>query len=325
MSFFALACACIAIVGAASNLDEVSTFSSVGKEKLVLNGYAEAELMKHNGKGCLTHMWFGGDWPGYEKTRIRVYVDGETHASIDMELGLGLGNGDHVPWGCERLGKTGQPSGIYNTFRIPYGNSIRITAQRDSQSPDGAPFWWILRGTDGLSVTLGGVKLPASARLKLHTVDHQLVKPYDEFALFDVKSGGALFLVTMGAQGQRHTGDWKDISYLEAMIRAYMNGSAAPTYLSSGLEDYFLGTYYFNRGPYSNGLAGLVHIDAKDSSFSAYRLHEDDPLFFRSGLKLTCRCGEQLDGKNMHDAPPTFFTTNAFVYEWPVSVKLKAP
>ncbi len=176
MSIFAFACACIAIAGATSHTDEVSTFSSVGKEKLVLNGYAEAELMLHKGKGCLTHMWFGGDW--------------------------------------------------------------------------------------------------------------------------------------------------KDISYLEAMMRAYINGSAEPTHLSSGLEDYFLGTYYFNRGPYSNGLAGLVHIDAKDSSFSAYRIHEDDPLFFKYGLKLTCRCGEQLDGKNMHDSPPTIFTTNAFVYEWPAADKL---
>jgi hypothetical protein len=36
-------------------------------------------------------MWFGGNWPGYEPTRIRVYVDGEENPSIEMELGLGHG------------------------------------------------------------------------------------------------------------------------------------------------------------------------------------------------------------------------------------------
>lgn len=77
----------------------------------------EAELFTHQGKGCLTHMWFGGKWKDYERMRIRVYVDGETKASIDMELFLGHGIGykdEAGPWGTKRIGKTGQPSGIYN-------------------------------------------------------------------------------------------------------------------------------------------------------------------------------------------------------------------
>lgn len=325
MSFLVLAGVLLGAAIASVASGSVSTFSEVGKERTVLNNYVEAELLNHKGKGCLTHMWFGGDWPGYEKTRIRIYVDGEKTPSIDMEVGLGLGQGERdSPWGSQRLGKTGHPSGIYNTLRIPYGKSIRITGQRDRRSPDGAPFWWILRGTDGLGVTLAGVRLPSSARLRLYRNDSRLVQPYDEFNLCDVHTAGALYLVTIAGHGQRHTGDWKDISYLEAMIRAYLNGAALPTLLSSGLEDYFLGTYYFNRGPYSNSLAGLVHIDQKAGSFSAYRFHEDDPIFFASALRLTCRCGEVLDGRRMHDAPASEFTTNAFVYEWPVAEKPKA-
>ena len=47
-----------------------------------------------------THTWFGGDWRGYLRTRIRIYVDGEEKASIDMELGLGVGFDDPAaPWG----------------------------------------------------------------------------------------------------------------------------------------------------------------------------------------------------------------------------------
>jgi len=53
----------------------------------------EATLLEHEGAGCLTHMWFGGKWENYEKMRIRVYVDGEQKASIDMELFLGHGIG----------------------------------------------------------------------------------------------------------------------------------------------------------------------------------------------------------------------------------------
>ena len=115
-------------------------------------------------------MWFGGNWPRYEKTRIRVYVDGEETASIDMELGLGHGYGfgdDAAPWGSEKMGKTGHPSGVYNTYQIPFGKSVRVTAKRAKESPDGAVLWWIVRGTENRPVTLGGVRLPEQTRLKL--------------------------------------------------------------------------------------------------------------------------------------------------------------
>jgi hypothetical protein len=41
-------------------------------------------------------------------------------------------------------------------------------------------------------------------------------------------------------------------------MRAYIGGAKDPLMLSSGLEDYFLGTYYFNRGRYATPVAGLT-------------------------------------------------------------------
>ena len=88
-------------------------------------------------------------------------------------------------------------------------------------------------------------------------------------------------------------------------MRAYIDGAAAPEMLSSGLEDYFLGTYYFNRGQFANGLAGLTHLNPQHSTFSAYRFHDQDPLFFHTGLRLTCKCGEKVGNKAFGDPPPT--------------------
>lgn len=116
-------CTAAGVAAQDTDVAALKTFCSIGKERDVLNGYREAELLRHEGKGCLTHMWFGGNWPGYEQTRIRVYVDGEASPSIDMELGLGHGHGfgdDAAPWGCSRLGKTGHPSGIYTTYAWVY-------------------------------------------------------------------------------------------------------------------------------------------------------------------------------------------------------------
>ncbi|MGC8742982.1 MAG: DUF2961 domain-containing protein [Verrucomicrobiia bacterium] len=321
IGFFVLCSGCLFALGAEPRIeiDRLITFSSIGKERPDLNGYREAELLRHDGKGCLTHMWFGGDWPGYEKTVIRVYVDGEEQASIEMELGLGhgVGFGDtNAPWGSEKMGKTGHPSGFYNTYKIPFGKSIRVTAQRDKNSPDGAPFWWIIRGTENLPVTVAGARLPETARLKLYKLENHVAKPLEEFVLCNVKGAGALYQVTIAGEGLRQSGDWRDISYLEAIMRAYIDGANTSTLLSSGLEDYFLGTYYFNRGRYANSLAGLTHIDTKKNRFSAYRFHDDDPLFFHKGLRLTCRCGEELNGKPLHNPPDTRFTTYTWIYQW---------
>jgi len=308
-------------LGAGSEVDlaKLKTFCSIGKERPDLNGYKEAELLHHEGKGCLTHMWFGGDWPGYDKTVLRVYADGEQRPSIEMELGLGHGVGfgeTAAPWGSEKMGKTGHPGGLYNTFKIPFGKSIHVTAQRAKDSPDGAPFWWIIRGTENLPVTLAGVRLLETARLKLHKLENHVAKPLEEFALCDVKGAGALYQVTIAAEGLRKGTDWTSLSFLEAIMRAYLNGAKEPTELSSGLEDYFLGTYYFNRGRYANGLAGLTHFDAKNTTFSAYRFHDEDPVVFKSGLRLTCRCGDQVNGKTVGNPPETRYTTYTWVYQW---------
>jgi len=310
---------CGSVAMAQVDVSQLRTFCSIGKERADLNGYGEVELLRHEGKGCLTHMWFGGDWPGYDKTILRIYVDGEAQPSIQMALGLGhgVGFGDNAaPWGSEKMGKTGQPSGLYNTYKIPFGKSIRVTAQRAKESPDGSPFWWIIRGTENLPVTLAGVSLPETARLKLHKLENHLAKPLEEFALCDVKGAGALYQVTIAAEGSRKGEDWTTLSFLEAIMRAYVNGDKVATQLSSGLEDYFLGTYYFNRGRYANGLAGLTHFDAKNKSFSAYRFHDEDPIIFQSGLRLTCRCGEEANGKTVGNPPETRFTTYAWVYQW---------
>ena len=179
-----------------------------------------------------------------------------------------------------------------------------------------APFWWIVRGSENLPVMIAGVRLPEAARLKLHKLEQHVARPLDEFSLCDVPGAGALYQVTIAGRGLNDTGGAEGISYLEACMRAYIDGAPQPIMLSSGLEDYFLGTYYFNQGRYANGLAGLTHLDLAKREFSAYRFHDEDPVFFQNGLRLTCRCGELINGKELHKTPETQFTTYTWVYQW---------
>lgn len=293
--------------------DRLNSFSTVGKGMQVLKPGKEALLFERRGSGCITHLWFGGSWSGYDHTRIRIYVDGARKPSIDMQLGMGHGMGWRVngPWGIATMGQTGSPSGVYDTYKIPYGTSIRITGELAAgikQTPD---FWWIVHDTTGgLPVRIDGVKLPSTARLHLY-VQHETVQPLKYFTLCNVAGRGALYQVAMKAKSQG------TLNFMEGMIRAYANGAKKAMRISSGLEDFFTGTYYFNRGLFHTPIAGLTYINAAKNEFSGYRFFTHDPFFFQHGLRLTGRCGEPIPGSGGWNHPKTTnYTTYTWVYQW---------
>jgi hypothetical protein len=272
-------------------------------------------------------MWFGGGNEGIENTLIRVYIDGEKKPSIEMKLSEGFANGflsENNYQSASLIGKTGRKLGVYNTFKIPFGQQIKVTAQnKDYNESKGCHFWWILRGTLNLPLTIDGVALPENARMKMYKVEGKVVEAYKEFDLCNTKKNGLLYMVYM--QGEAAEPDkvykekWHNLSFLEACMRAYVGGSSEPVFLSSGLEDYFLGTFYFISGRFANDLAGLTYFDKENAKFAAYRIHEKDPYYFKNGLRLTCRAGEtwpEQNNEKLHDAPDSKFTTYTWVYEW---------
>ncbi|MCT4591450.1 MAG: DUF2961 domain-containing protein [Carboxylicivirga sp.] len=310
-----------------SQVSDLESFSTMGKQSAILNSGNEELLYEKEGKGLLHHMWFGGGNEGIENTLIRIYIDGEKTASIEMKLSEGFANAFHSDNNFQSssiIGKTGRKLGVYNTFKIPFGKKIKITAQnKNIKETGGCHFWWILRGTLNLPLTIDGVTLPENARLKLYKVENKLVKAYNEFDLCDTKKNGLLYMVYMQGEaaepGKVYKEEWHKISFLEACMRAYVGREKEPVFLSSGLEDYFLGTFYFVSGRFANNLAGLTYFDKDNAKFAAYRIHERDPYYFKGGLRLTCRAGETWPEQNnvkLHDAPNTLFTTYTWVYEW---------
>jgi len=164
---------CICSVSAEAK--DFRVIGGMGKAERPLKDRNEAVLFEHNGKGCLTHFWFGGSFNGVEDTRIRYYVDGEETASIDMDLYMGHGigfNDNQAPWATKNIGKIGERNGIFNNYRIPFGKSIRVTAQRSKGADNNPKIWWIIRGIENGRVSLGGVELPEKARLKLHRLEN---------------------------------------------------------------------------------------------------------------------------------------------------------
>ena len=82
-------------------------------------------------------------------------------------------------------------------------------------------------------VDFAGVRLPDSARLRLHKLEGYTAQCLEEFAVCDIASAGVLYQVTVAANSDH----WQ---YLESCVRGYIDGAAEPLVMSSGLEDYFL-------------------------------------------------------------------------------------
>jgi len=295
-------------------------FSSVGKQVPALSG-GEHTVLSQAGAGCLTHMYFSG--LGVSAMRVRVYVDGESTPSIDMANDLGTGyafgghspNGSAPPMGNSQMGTYG---GIYNNYRIPFGNGVRVTVW-PMWTPADTNLWWTIRGTQNLPLVVAGQALPSTARLKLYRNEWLVAQPLQEFDLCHVASGnGLVYQVMVAAHGNDHNGR-ADMSYLEGMVRGYFNGSSNAALLSPGLEDFFLGSGYFWQDQLYNGeAAGLTSLNkaAGKNSFSAYRLFQNDLLCFQHGLRLTLRCGDQINGQTVNTPQVTTYATYVWIYQW---------
>ena len=265
-----------------NSLDTLDTFSAMGKEIEALEAGREIELFRRAGRGVLTHMWFAMD----PRVRIRVYVDGEAAASIDMAMDMGHGyafGGSPSPSAVRRWGGMGDIS-TPTTSPTATGcashcsprplSSTGSQGGRSGGSSGGrkiCPLWSLVsacRTGRGCGCTAWRDTRPSLWRSSPCATS---------------PARGLLYLVTIAAESLRDVGDWKDISYMEGCIRAYLNGGTEPQYLSSGLEDYFLGSGYFHQNQlYYGAVAGLTFLDAARKAFSAYRFHDDDPIFFRA-------------------------------------------
>ena len=231
-----------------------------GEELLLFNYSASAP-----GAHSVTQSWFTGSlpWPEFGDTLIRFYIDGENDPSIAMTINNLVGLGDanasttheHVPapWGNAHHGSVGVGGGRYTAIRIPFGSDLRITASMSQGQSQGRSLYCMFRGLENFPVTLGGLQLPLSARLRSVSTRGRLLAPTEWTTLVNTSSqadkgkGGALLMVMQTVKsGNSHC--------LEGTHLATIDG--VDTILSSGFEDYYLSGQYFDAGPFATAVSG---------------------------------------------------------------------
>lgn len=114
-----------------------------------------------------------------------------------------------------------------------------------------------------------------------------------DYTIMDNVKGQGQFVGLYMAWGVNNNGWWG-----EGEIKFFMDGdSQFPTICGTGTEDYFCGSYNFDRGgqykefctPYS-GLVQVIRPDGTYKSqqrFGLYRWHIADPIRFKKDLRVT--------------------------------------
>jgi len=257
-----------------------------------------------------------------------------------------------VPWGTEWLGRTSDMDGYYwNLPGIPFYRSVRVTGMvpRGLKSP--FTVYSIVRGHENVPVTVAGYPLPSGARLRLHSQTNTTVPSLGFIPVVNKTSGsGVIFGHVIAIEGN------PAFTYLEGCWHLITNVSGnrflpdigvsanfPGTTLSTGMEDYYDSSFYFHAGIFQLPVSGVTHMCAgggradpphpacpnrsPHSEWSAYRIHDKDPLWFSGGVQLLARNGDvasrtpygsgKCGNTNMQGGPgPSVVSTLAWVYEW---------
>jgi hypothetical protein len=241
------------------------------------------ELADITGPGAIQQIWMTptGNW---RFSILRFYWDNEPTPSIECPVGdfFGMGWGQYAQ--LSSLAVCVNPGSAFNSYwEMPFRKHCRITFENIA-TEDMKLFYQI-------NYTL--TEIPENAAYLHAQWRRSNPLPYKEdHVLLDGVKGEGHYVGTYMAWQVNSTGWWG-----EGEIKFYLDGDNWPTICGTGTEDYFCGSYNFDRNgryivfstPYS-GLHQVISPDGTYQSqqrFGMYRWHIMDPVRFEHDLRVT--------------------------------------
>jgi len=247
------------------------------------------------GMGAIQHIWMTptGNW---RFSILRIYWDDETEPSVECPVGdfFGMGWNEYAP--LNSLAVCVNPGSAFNCYWVmPFRKKCRITMENINVKEPMTLYYQV-------DYTLTDVPTDAA----YFHAQFRRQNPTDNsiYTIADNIKGKGQFVGVYLAWGVNNNGWWG-----EGEIKFFIDGdSKYPTICGTGTEDYFCGSYNFERNgqykefctPYS-GLPQVIRPDGTYKSqqrFGLYRWHIMDPIRFEKDLKITIQdLGWHLDGR----------------------------
>ncbi|MCC6697014.1 MAG: DUF2961 domain-containing protein [Candidatus Hydrogenedentes bacterium] len=242
------------------------------------------ELADIEGPGAIQQIWMTptGHW---RHSILRIYWDGEESPSVETPVG------DFFCMGWCRYAQVNSlavcvnPGSAFNCYwEMPFRKRCRITFENIAQEK------MVLYYQINYTLT----EVPEDAGYFHAQFRRVNPLPYkDVYTILDGVRGHGHYVGTYMAWQVNNTGWWG-----EGEIKFYMDGDREwPTICGTGTEDYFCGSYNFDRdGRYTefcSAYAGLPQVIRPDGTyqsqqrFGLYRWHIMDPIRFEQDLRVT--------------------------------------
>jgi len=304
------------------------SFTHVNKCMAPFGEDGKAVIFSAEGEGQIENMYLCGDdgnWHHPGQCILNVYCDDRLCVSGRL-YELACLNMEYVDEKEYRqvfletplFSKFGSRNSISLDFKIPYYKSCKVElVQPEPGVRD--QVWTTVRANTLINVVHDGKKLPKGVYFKGIRAATQLVKSGDQFTMMETEKSSMVIGVNLFLDSDTETS-------MEACIRAFDTKRGNAEYLSSGLEDFFLGTYYFDSGQFMGYKCGQTCLKRENGAvkLSAYRQFPDNPLCFDHPVKITVRNGEQNEIDSKSDVTDDIYLGRGdarigaicYYYEW---------
>ncbi len=241
-------------------------------------------LAEIEGPGAIQHIWMTptGNW---RFSIIRIYWDDETTPSVEVPVGdfFGMGWCEYAPLVSQTV--CVNPGSAFNCYwPMPFRKKCKITMENINDKDEMRLYYQI-------DYTL--TEVPDNAAYFHAQFRRTNPNATSDYSIVDGIRGKGHFVGVYMAWGVNNNGWWG-----EGEIKFFIDGDGKfPTICGTGTEDYFCGSYNFDRGgeytefctPYA-GLHQVIRPDGTYRSqqrFGLYRWHIMDPVRFEKDLKIT--------------------------------------
>jgi len=268
---------------------QYTTFDHGINKKIPLRCGEKKTLARIEGRGYIAQLWltfpgwFWQNWdpsqpinPSILKTLIlRIFWDGEERPAVEAPVGDFFGIGL-----CETANFTGRyfgmsSGGFFCRFPMPFARGFRLEMENLDREIDTKIYANILYQISD--------EMPAD-RGYFHAHFHSGEnKGADPLRIARVAGCGHYAGCTLSIQALERN----YLGFLEAPEYVYVDEDWEQARLvGSGLEDYFLGGWYYRDGCFHGELHGLPVKDALHSMVAMYRVHEADAIHFQKRLRF---------------------------------------
>lgn len=253
---------------------------------IVIKAKETFTLADIKGSGAINQIWMTptGNW---RFSILRIYWDGAETPAVECPVGdfFCMGWGKFAP--LSSLAVCVNPGSAFNCYwEMPFKKGCRITMTNI--------------GTEQMTLfyQINYIETEIPDTCAYFHAQFRRVNPipYKEvYTILDGVSGKGQYVGTYLAWGVNNTGWWG-----EGEVKFYLDGDVEyPTICSTGLEDYFCGSYNFENKEtrqyqeFSTAYAGLHQVIRPDGvyasqqRFGMYRWHITDPVRFEENVKVT--------------------------------------